>query len=110
VGHNAPVDPGVWIVASAVAVGLVTAFLLRTRLPAVLVAAILAAVGAGLGWGAMLIRDDPSDWEFVAAVALLAILVPAHVRIVLGRFGPSAAGEAAPAARPDEEKPVAGAP
>jgi hypothetical protein len=29
---------------------------------------------------------------------------------VLGRFGPSAAGETAPAARPDEEKPVSGAP
>jgi hypothetical protein len=58
----------------------------------------------------MLVRDDPSTGEFVAVVGMLAILVPAHVRIVLGRFGPSAVGEPTPAARPDEEKPVTGAP
>jgi hypothetical protein len=36
----------------------------------------------------MLIQADPSIGEFVAAVAMLAGLVPAHVRIVLGPFGP----------------------
>jgi hypothetical protein len=105
-----PVHPGVWLVAASAAVGVVAAFFLRTRLPPLLVVVILTAAGAGLGWGGMLVRDDPSMGEFVATVALLAIMVPAHVRIVLGRFGPSAAGETAPAARPDEEKPVAGAP
>ena len=81
-------DSGAWIVAAAGAVGLMTAFLLRQRLPSIAVTAILAAVGAGLGWGGMLLQDDPSPGEFIAAVVLLAVLVPAHVRIVLGPFGP----------------------
>jgi hypothetical protein len=104
------VDPGAWVVMASAVVGLVTAFLLRTRIPASLVVLILAACGAGLGWGGMLILPDPSIGEFVAAVASLSILVPAHVRIVLGRFGPRAAGEAPPAARPDEEAPPVAAP
>jgi hypothetical protein len=36
----------------------------------------------------MLLQPDPSTGEFVVAVAALAFLVPAHVRIVLGPFGP----------------------
>ena len=72
----------------AAAVALATALLGRTRLPASAVTAVLAACGAAVGWGAMLLQDDPSTGELVAAVALLAILFPAHVRIVLGPFGP----------------------
>jgi hypothetical protein len=37
----------------------------------------------------------------VAALALLAVLVPAHVRIVLGRFGPAGAPERTPATTPE---------
>jgi hypothetical protein len=104
------VDPGTWIVLASAVVGLLAAFPLRTRLPAVLVVLILALCGAGLGWGGMLLRPDPSTGEFVAAVAVLAILVPAHVRIVLGRFGPRAEGDATPAARFDERTPPVAAP
>jgi len=42
------VRTGVWIVSASVAIGLVTAFLLRTRLPARVVLALLAAAGAGI--------------------------------------------------------------
>jgi hypothetical protein len=84
---------GVWIIALSAALALVTAFVLRTRPPAGLVVALLAVAGAGVGWGGMLLQPDPSTVEFVLAVAVLAILFPAHVRIVLGRFGPSARGE-----------------
>ena len=82
------VDPAAWLVASAAAVGLITAFLLRARIAAPVVGAILALVGAAIGWGGMLLQPDPSVGEFVAAVVVLAVLVPAHVRIVLGPFGP----------------------
>lgn len=98
----------VWaaVLLPAIVVGLFTAFSLRTRLPAGVVVVVLAAVGAALGWGGMLLRPDPSTSEAVAAIVLLAVLVPAHVRIVLGRFGPTAAGEPSPAVtaepRPDE--------
>ena len=84
---------GAWIVGFSAAVALVTAFALRTRLAAGLVIALLAVAGAGVGWGGMLLQPDPSTFEFVLAVAGLALLFPAHVRIVLGRFGPSARGE-----------------
>lgn len=104
------VDPGAWIVAASAVVGLITAFPLRTRMPAVLVVLILAACGAGLGWGGMLLRPDPSVGEFVGAVVALSVMVPAHVRIVLGRFGPRAQGEVAPAARPDEPAPPVATP
>ena len=79
---------GVWIVSASVAIGLVTAFLLRTRLPARIVLALLAAAGAGIAWGGMLLRADPTPGEVALTLILLAVLVPSHVRIVLGPFGP----------------------
>ena len=82
-------DSGGWIAAVAAAIALVAAFALRTRAPSLLVGAILAAAGAGIAWGGMMIQPDPSVGEHVAAVALLAFLVPAHVRIVLGPLGPT---------------------
>ena len=82
---------GVWIVSASVAIGLVTAFLLRTRLPARVVLALLAAAGAGIAWGGMLLRADPTPGEVAGAVAVLAALVPAHVRIVLGPVDPRGA-------------------
>ena len=53
-----------------------------------MVLAVLALAGAGIGWGAMLIQPDPSAGEFAAAIVILGVLIPAHVRIVLGPFGP----------------------
>ena len=79
---------GVWIVIAAVVLGLLLAFVLRLVLPAPVVAAGLAACGAGIAWGGMLLRDTPPVAEVVAAVVILGALVPAHVRIVLGPFGP----------------------
>jgi hypothetical protein len=79
---------GAWIVIASVAVGLVLALVLRNVFPSILVTVALAACGAGIAWGGMLLRDDPPTWEVVAAVVLLAGLVPAHVRIVMGPFGP----------------------
>lgn len=95
-----------WIVVAAAAVALLTAFPLRTRLPAPLVTVTLAVAGGALGWGGMLLRPDPSVGELVAAVVLLAVLVPAHARIVLGRFGPRAAAEPPPATRADDGSPA----
>jgi hypothetical protein len=85
-------DAGAWLVAGSTGVALTTAMLLRTRAPAWLVVVLLGAAGAGMGWGGMLLRPDPSAGEVVAAAVGLAVLVPAHVRVVIGAFGPRARG------------------
>ena len=82
-------EQGAWLAAASAAVAIVAAVLLRRRLAPLAVIVLLALAGAGLGWGGMLIQPDPSTVELVAAVAMLAFLVPAHVRIVLGPFGPA---------------------
>jgi hypothetical protein len=76
------------IVGAAVVLGLITAFSLRTRLPSSVVFVTLMVVGIGIAWGGLLLRPDPSAGEIVLTVGLLAVLVPFHVRIVLGPFGP----------------------
>lgn len=81
-------EPGTWIVAVAATVALAAAFALRTRAPALAVVAVLSLAGAAIGCGGMLLQPDPSIGERIVAVAGLAFLVPAHVRIVLGPFGP----------------------
>jgi hypothetical protein len=82
------VDQGAWLAAVSAAAAVGTALLLRRRLAGPAVLGILTLAGAGIGWGGMLIQPDPSIGEFVAAVGMLAFLVPAHVRVVLGPFGP----------------------
>lgn len=81
-------EAGAVVVAVSAVIAVTTAFFLRPRLGSVPSVAILALAGAGIGYGAMLLQPDPSTGELAAAVALLAVLIPAHVRIVLGPFGP----------------------
>lgn len=83
---------GVWFVVTGAALAVMTAFWLRTRSPAPVVAALLAASGAGIGWGGMLLQPDPSLPQVVLAVVALAVLVPFHVRVVMGPFGPPPGG------------------
>jgi SHS2 domain-containing protein len=83
------VQPGVWVVVVSAVVGSVTAFVLRTRAPGWTVAALLVVSGAALGWGGMLLRADPAVGEIAVGAGAMAVLVPVHVRIVLGPFGPA---------------------
>ena len=76
---------GVWIVVAGVLVAAV-AVLLRGRLPGLAVALLLAVAGAAVGWGGMLLQPDPSPAEVAVTIGALALLVPAHVRVVLGPF------------------------
>jgi hypothetical protein len=75
------------LVASAV-FALVAALLLRRRLPAGVVLALLIVAGAGIATGGLLLRPAASPFEIVATLAVVTVLVPAHVRVVLGPFGP----------------------
>jgi hypothetical protein len=79
---------GVGVVVLGAVAGIAVSFLLRTRLPAAAVAALLAASGAAIGWGGMTLQPDPPLPQVVFAVLMLAVLVPFHVRIVVGPFGP----------------------
>ena len=76
------------IVAAGVLVAAGVALFLRRRLPSVAVASLLAVSGAAVGWGGMLLQPDPSPAEVAVTIGALALLVPAHVRVVLGPFGP----------------------
>ena len=80
---------GAWLSAASAVLALIVGFVLRPRLPAGAVAGMLLVAGVGIGWGGMLLQPDPSIGEVVAALGMLAFLVPVHVRIVLGPFGPT---------------------
>lgn len=64
---------------------LLVAFVLWRRLPAAALFVSLAACGALVGVGALLVQDrsGPGDWA-IAPIAL-AVLTPIHARLVLGR-------------------------
>lgn len=79
---------GIALLATGSAVALVAAFVLRTRAPGPLVLGLLALCGAALGVGASLLQRHVSTTNWVLTVTLLTILIPAHVRVVLGPFGP----------------------
>ena len=78
---------GVALIVGASAVALLVAFLLRTRLPGAVVTGVLAAAGAGLGTGTLLVQDDPSGADWWATLIGLAVLVPFHARVMLGPLG-----------------------
>jgi drug/metabolite transporter (DMT)-like permease len=82
-------DPaGAWFVVVGALLAVVTSFGLRTRLPAPAAAALLALAGAAIGWGGMLLQAEPPASQTVLAVVALAVLVPFHVCVVIGPFGP----------------------
>ena len=72
----------------AVLVGLLAAFGLRGRVPGAVDIVLLAASGAGLAVGGLLLLDG-SPAEYAVLVPLLAVLLPLHVRAVLGPLGRS---------------------
>ena len=78
---------GVALIVGSSALGLLTAFALRTRLRGAVVVGLLAAAGAALGTGALLAQDDPSAADWWATLIGLAVLVPFHARVVLGPLG-----------------------
>ena len=80
-------NAGVVVLAVSWTLGLAAAFILRPRVAPPVTLVLLVAAGAGLGFGGMMLRPNVHPAEFASAVVLLAVLVPAHVRIVLGPYG-----------------------
>jgi hypothetical protein len=86
--ESEPAAIGVGLVVLGAVTALVMSFSFRTVLPAPAVAALLAGAGAAIGWGGMLLQADPSGPQAGFAIIALALLVPVHVRVVFGPFGP----------------------
>lgn len=81
---------GIVLLLAAGAVGVFTATVLKPRVPPPVAMALLAAVGACLGGGALLVQDEPVNAVNWAATLLLgALFLPAHVWVA---FGPPRAG------------------
>jgi hypothetical protein len=85
------------LIAAGAAGALLTALLLRTRLSAAAVLVLLVAFGACIGAGALIVQDRPGLADWAVTVPLVALLLPAHVRILLGRFGPAGRSQSSPA-------------
>ncbi|HSL11162.1 MAG TPA: hypothetical protein VLA82_07590 [Actinomycetota bacterium] len=67
---------------------LLTASFLRRRLPGPAVDALLAAEGAGLAAGGLLLLDDVGTASWIVGPLALAILTPLHVRALFAGEGP----------------------
>jgi 1-acyl-sn-glycerol-3-phosphate acyltransferase len=76
-----------FIVAASLLLVLV-AFVLRPRVLARTSLPLAALGGAGLAAGALLVQPHASAADWSVAVPAMALLAPAHIRIVLGAFGP----------------------
>jgi hypothetical protein len=79
---------GALILATCAAAIVLTSSFLRTRLPRTVVDALLAAEGAGLAVGGLLLIDDVGTASWIAGPAALAILTPLHVRALFAGEGP----------------------
>ena len=58
------------------------------RLPPTAALALLAAAGAAVGAGGVLVQDRSGAGDVVVALVALAALTPLHCRLVFGRPGP----------------------
>ncbi len=72
------------------ALGIAAATGLRTRLPRIAVIALLAASGAAIGAGALLVQGRASGAEWALTLAVLGAMTPFQARLVFGRLGETA--------------------
>jgi len=79
---------GVLILVTAGALGLVTTFRLRTRLPRLVTDGLIALVGAAMGVGGLAFVRDVGVASWLAAPAALAVVALLHVRALFARGGP----------------------
>jgi hypothetical protein len=77
----------VLIVVGALGV-VVCGFRLRTKLPAPVVFVLIAGFSVLLTAGALVVQDRTTTADWIVALTAMALLGPAHVRVLLGPFGP----------------------
>lgn len=79
---------GIALIVVAAAIGAVTAIVLRTRLPAIVVDALVGACGAAAGVGGLLLLRDVGIAAWILTPAFLAAVAVAHVRALFAGSGP----------------------
>lgn len=86
-------DSGALLVAGGAVLGVATALLLRTRIPASIVTVLLAFAGLCAGAGALeLVADEPSTSAIVVTLVITGLGAPLQARALLGPFGSAPAG------------------
>jgi hypothetical protein len=78
---------GVTLIAAGALLGSFTVFVLWPRLREGAAATIAALCGALIAAGGLLVQEDVGPGSWVTAIAICAVLAPAHARFVFGRPG-----------------------
>jgi dipeptide/tripeptide permease len=78
---------GMGLIVVGAALALLTAFGLWRRLRPAVPVAVLAAAGALIGAGGLLVQRRAGAADWAVALALMAALAPLHCRILFGRPG-----------------------
>lgn len=68
--------------------GLLTAFRLWRRVAAPTALGLLAASGAIVGTGALVVQDEVGAGEWALTLVVLGVVTPLHGRLMFGRPGP----------------------
>jgi hypothetical protein len=80
---------GVTLIVAGSVLGLLTLFVLWRRLPEPAAFLLLAASGAAIGAGALLVQERAGRGDWALTLLVLGALTPLHGRLVFGRPGRS---------------------
>ena len=76
---------GIGLIVAGAALALLVAFALWLRLHAAVSVAALAAAGAAIGAGGLLVQEHAGAADWAVTVALMAAWAPLHCRVLFGR-------------------------
>jgi hypothetical protein len=80
---------GVTLIVGASVALVAAAFVLHPRAPGAVTAGVAVVAGVALASGALLVQPRASSADWAVALGAMALLAPAHVRVVFGPFGRS---------------------
>lgn len=80
-------EVGIGLIVAGGLLAILTSFLLWRRLPMAAAFGVLAASGAIVGTGALLVQDEVDGAEWAITLLALGVLAPMHARLLFGRPG-----------------------
>jgi hypothetical protein len=80
-------EVGFCLIVAGGLLAILTSFLLWRRLPMAAAFGVLAASGAMVGTGALLVQDEAGGAEWAITLLALGVLAPMHARLLFGRPG-----------------------
>lgn len=92
------VGAGTGLIVGGVSLALLVVFAMWRRPPPPLTFGLLAAAGAAVGAGALLVQDHAGRGDWLITVGVLGVLAPVHARVVFGYPGRRVVAEEPPAA------------